>query len=542
MVRRQPLVHRIMATAYLALVMMPLLLALCRGKAAASQAEVWLPGGTPSGLAGIHHLLYGHAAAPSGLTFALGIDYASARNMLVVGTQDRLSISRQSLAVVWTLGSALELNLGAVSALATDSLFQGSVAVSILPTFRIKWNATTWRRWAGGLALSWTAPALSSASGTISPADSTYALYALGSRSLAPRWELTVNLGLIYDRASHAGSSVTNPVQLFVDDRNTASRVSIGIGTTTSLPSLWVHGGLGPYAELISEWALRSTRLTDNPVRLSLGSKIFFDAAHAFEADLGVDIRIFGAPRYGSAYAGLPPWSVFAALSYHSRLAALDIGRHDVVYVPTVVRDKNKPTVVVSGYVRDANSLILSEAHLIFGGDANTVLGVDPETGFYQTPPLMMTFSALQSPNARLPIDKRVPQPLDVACSAPGYITEHRLLQPAGPNARVIADFHLQREPPSAVLQLAIFDTKTGKPAAGAKVLISGEYADDTYLTVEHGRVKARMPPGHYTLIITAPGYIVRRSRVELTENAGLIVNIALHRKSALGRRRHRDE
>ncbi len=482
----------------------------------------------------MHHLFYGHAAAPSGLTFTAGADVSYARNMLLVGAQDRLWISRQSLAVVWTLSSVLELGVGVASALATDSVFAGSLATSVLPAVRLKWNAGIWRSWAGGLTASWTAPPLSGASGALSPADATYTVHVLGSRAVK-QWELTVNLGLIYDRAGHVGPSVTNPVQLFVDDKDTVSRVSGGIGTAAPLQPAWQHMAFGPYAEITCEWAIQRARLADNPVRLSLGSKVFFDEGRAIEADLGVDIRLLGTPRFGSPYAGLPPWSIFVALSYHSRLGALEIGRHHVVYVPMMVHDKAKPSVVLTGFVRDANALVLSEAHLTVGGDANTVLSVDPSTGRYQTSPLPVAWGSAPTPGVKRAADTPSPLSLEITCAAAGYITQRQIVHPPAQGGTIAIDFHLQREPPSALLDLKVFDAATGKTAAGAHVFIAGEYADEAHLPIEHGHLHTSMRPGRYVLVISAPHYVPRRVTVNLNVESELIVKVSLQRRFGSG-------
>ena len=411
-----------------------------------TDTSLWLPGSTPQGPAGMHRVLYGHASTPSGLSFAVSADFAHANDLLFEG--DSTNESRQSIAVLWTLNRRVEVGVHAISNLFTDSIFPGTAAYNVLPGLGAKWNAGVWHNCAGALYFNWTLPASGTTHGTLSASDSIYRFSALGSRRISPWLELSVNAGYILDRGRLAAATFTNPAQGYAIGLDTTNRVSFGVGATSLLHPVWRQVAFAPYAELTSEWAVH-THFIDNPVRLTLGTKAYFDAAHTLEAELGMDVRLIGAPRTGSLYAGIPPWALFASFSWHSRLGALGLGENRVVYVPAT---PNVMTVIV-GVVHDANAQVLGDARLVVNGNPNTTVSVDPNNGRYQTLPIVAV-------NGNITLE----------AVAPGYIGQRQWVPVMPKGGTATLNFNLQRKHTNAFLRLRVFDADRGWPLANARI------------------------------------------------------------------------
>ena len=468
-------------------------------------SPLWLPGSTPHGPAGMHRVMYGHASTPSGLSFAGYIDFAQADGLLFNG--DSAVQTGQSLAVLWTLNHQVEVGVYATSNLFTDSVFSGAASFNVLPGVVAKWNAGVWRGWGGALYFNWTAPASGTTHDALSPGNSIYTLSALASRRVSSWIELSINIGYILDRARFAAANFINPAQSYAIGLNNTNRVSAGVGGTSLLRPVWKHLAFAPYAEVTTEWAVH-THFVDNPARLTLGTKAYFDPEHTFEAELGVDVRLIGAPRTGSPYAGIPPWTIFAAFSWHSPIGALSTGESHVVYVVTPVQPHY--TVVISGSVHDANAQVLEDVRLVVNGNPNTAVSADPNNGHYQTLPIAAT-------NGNITLE----------AFAPGYTEQRQSIPVMARGGTATLNFNLQRKLINAYLRLRVFDAKHGQPIAQARIFIPSEEA--SFATDASGSAHFAMRPGRYEVLVSAPGYRLHRFVVDLPDETELVVNAGLH-------------
>ena len=156
-------------------------------------------------------------------------------------------------------------------------------------------------------------------------------------------------------------------------------------------------------------------------------------------------------------------------MSYHSPLAALQFGDPQVIVING---NQTKPvTVTISGRVQDANAEVLTEASITVDDGKKAYLTVDPNTGHYETLPILAT-------NGNIIVE----------CTAPGLFLLSGAWSPcARADTSLEVNFHLNPQTLTATLRGLVYNAKNGRGLPHCQCLRIGSLWRATTLQMSAG-------------------------------------------------------
>ena len=326
-----------------------------------------------------------------------------------------------------------------------------------------------------------------------------------------------VSLGFAADGTGNlAGTVQLTRVEEFALGIHRYDRVLAGVGVESPLP--WVTPfvawrmaaptGLGALPT-VKDAQGNLRQLTYGEIIshvLTLGARV--TAVRDVTLMLSVDVGLNGA-----AIPGIPatmPWNFMAGLSYAfdpgSRSEKITETRERTVEIdkPVAVAP---PTGFVAGTVTDAKTgKPLADAIVVSGSDGALPVASAPTTGAFRTHGLK-------------------PGKVSLTVSHEGY-------KPATASATVSAHhtaklaFALVRKVETGSLSLTITGGRHHRPVA-AQVQVKGA-KEDVLHAAKDGTVRATLPPGKYTLDVTAPHYLARQKDLTLDEGGKVVVDVEM--------------
>ena len=514
-----------------------------------------VPGSVTWGGAGVHRVLAAHPALYPGLAASLGGDLAVAHSFLAPG--DTAQLQGQSLHVMWAPLGGLELGLSVGTLNIVDNKYPDGGAQSLgNPAVNAKYSAYLAPGVGLGGALRVSVPIAAGGSGL---AFDNLVLTGLALATFAPlaALEFSLNAGYTYDRSAAAISGPTNAAQLLAIGAVSTNRLAGGVGVSSHVELLDTLS-LGPFGELAVEYAPH-VPLAYNPLRATVGLKLFVLKTRAFELGAGVDLRLAGAPNAASPYPGIPPWLAFGQVTVHAFAAPEpppSLAAPPVIVAPPPCQDSNAcpaglacdanqcvrlvqrevirevprdvvhestappPTFVLTGTVVDDEGKPLPEASIRLSGYDGVQFGVDAHTGIFKSTPLPVGAGAVQ-----------------VTASAPGFNAHQEVVPRGAANAtvRVAFTLHDVGAVQTGVVKGTVRDGRTGLALDLARVLIPVLGPKPIKVDGEAG-FNLQVKPGHYQMLVFAPKHVTQRKKLTVRAGDVLIVNVDLQPAAGGGR------
>jgi len=293
------------------------------------------------------------------------------------------------------------------------------------------------------------------------------------------------NVGYIYR------SSAADPDMI-------ANQLIAGFGTEVQV------GYLTPFIEVTTEQWIHDTEdsLGTSPIRVSPG--IRFNTPFGLAIDLGADFRVSSENEVlpdthfyvTTGLGAAPPWALHFGLSYIYDL---------------VVPIEAPPKGVIAGKVYDAETDEPLGATISFPSDtAVASTTTDPATGLYKI--------QLDEGTYRVRIAKDGYKSKDIPVQV---FTKRTSLLDVGLEKRVVARGDLTGK---------ITDASSGQPV-GANVSFPGTDVPETSSDLSTGIYKTTLPPGTYTVEVTADGYVPQALPVVVEKDRAAIQNFELLKK-----------
>ena len=495
---------------------------LCMPAPVAAQAPdiTWLQASNAWGALGLEHL-ESAAPVPAGkLTAAAHTTFYSTSGLFVVG--DAASGQHTQLTVLWAPLEGFELGAGANYITSTYQTF-GVFSLQTFgsPAVHLRYSRSIVPGLAVGLSAHGCIPTSSETGALLPKAYSAWA-QAMASYHVAPWLEVSANVGYGLDNSRLQFNSRPTAQRLLALDVLAGNHLHAGLGAlfgVTAGPLL-----LRPFLEVSGDV------LGGTVVRASGGLKGMLAFMQMVELSVGADLRLVGTPGSQANVGGLPLWQGLVQLTAHFLIGSSNstVNRscerdsdcpgefvcrqlvctreHEVVRIEEVQR----PTFVVRGLVLDTST------HARVRRDARlTVEGFD-------TPILADNTGAFTS----WPLPARMPLILHV--TAPGYEPLALPLEPGNPTEVRTLELGLKEVavPRGGRVKGTVLDGRTGKPLAGATVALPAlqKHVDANAA----GFYDMQVPTGPNDLLISAPGHVTQRKRLDVDQGDVLQINVDL--------------
>lgn len=478
-------------------------------------------GSTQWGGRGIHRLASGFATSKGALV--LGGSAGLSRHGPLFFDGDRNTRATQSIDLAWAPVYGLELS-GSYHMLVNNytGLAKRNLQVQGNPTLRVKYGHAIARTVALGLQLGATMPTSAFGRGLTARATN---LEATGLASWQPhsRIEVVGNVGYLWDRSNAIYPNDTaDGLQRFAYQINRVSALPYGVGALGRI-TLGHRVDLLPFVEVSGAFGLgEGATLKNDPFRITGGAKVYPTKSRVLELSVGAEGALGGRTRSGSPFGGQPAWEVFAHL--HAHLGQmLSVGEAPPAVPQAAEADPmahvigdpshDMATFRLAGKVLDADSnRPIFGARVMVGEAEDVLLATDDQTGAFRSWPISAG-----------------PGLIRVTAKALGYQDEERILPRPQANEEVALVFLAKADaakPRLAALKGVLHDARTGKPIAGGTVRIDAQGLQ--VLSDRAGKFALKGKPGRYTVLFSAPHYVVQERVLTLRPNETMLFNAEL--------------
>jgi hypothetical protein len=498
--------------------------------APAAVADAWdIYSNNAWGSRGGFHL---HAARPAragALALTVAELYARQSDLLAAGDSDVLSTLR--VGGLWSPLDGVELGLRAVSVV---NKYAGGLGVNTQlqgnPSLLLKYSTPMTDAWGlGGLAILHvpTSPSGDGLAGGALSVD----VEALATFRAHPHVDLSANVGYIFDNSSALFSpSGLSAVNRFAYGISSAHhRAAYGLAATAAVvPTAAL--GVSPFVELWGQYA-GNVSFADNPLALTLGTKIFPAAGRWGEVTVGTDVRVRGAPS--GVLPGLPSWRSFVQIAMHfgealrdeaeaspppaDRVASgAEITAHVAPACPPPAAPVPPRMLAIGGRVTDARWGEALEGARVYVTGQRGATAVDPNSGEFVLCPITAGAGVVQ-----------------VRAEASGHQSEDQVVPRSELAEATPLTFALRRSDAAKTgrLQGSVLDAKTGQTIGDAAINVP---AAQLSLTPEpDGSFRATLQVGRYEARVSAPNYETQKKIMNIQLDEVTIWNVDLRPKRA---------